>query len=230
MERSPEQGLFSFCKGCEHMSEVKNFKPNSHAYKESMKVNDGSDDKKKEIERMKITGGTSTTTKPTFMKKVTKTFMTEDISNVKSYVISDVIVPGIKDFVWDVLISTINSMFGKTGVRKNYSKESWRTGYDKVKHSSGYSDREEPKSLAVDWEDIDFGSRGDAEYVLDSMQELISKYENVSILEYCGLADREGKYTWDKYGWTNLSTAKVIKSWDGRFKIRFPKPELLDDK
>lgn len=204
------------------MANIDNFKPNSYASKSK-----SSDEKKKEIEKLKITAPVPK--EKSLGKKVVKTFLSEDISDVKSYVVWDVVMPGIKDFIWDVLSSTVDSLFGRTSSKKgsgSYYTESWRR-YNKVKSNPDIREDRIDHADKTDisaWEDIDFDNRGQADYVLDMMKELIKKYDNVSVLEYCGLANREGKWTWDKYGWTNLDDALIKRTWGGRYEIRLPRP------
>ena len=74
---------------------------------------------------------------------------------------------------------------------------------------------------------IVFNSRGDAEAVLMSMDELISQYEVVRVADLYDLAGITGDYTDYRYGWTDIRSARIERVRDG-YIIRMPKALPLD--
>ena len=65
-------------------------------------------------------------------------------------------------------------------------------------------------------------SRGEAEDVLERMDELIATYQVVSVADFYDLVGVSGNYTDNKYGWTDIRNASVIRVRDG-YMIKLPK-------
>lgn len=66
-----------------------------------------------------------------------------------------------------------------------------------------------------------FESREKAEEVLSRMNELIDTYGAVSVSDVCDLCGMTSVYTDNKYGWTNLGEAEVIRVRAG-YKLSLP--------
>lgn len=73
-----------------------------------------------------------------------------------------------------------------------------------------------------DYDDIILESRGEAEDVLERMDELIATYQLVSVADFYDLVGVSGNYTDNKYGWTDIRNASVIRVRDG-YMIKLPK-------
>ena len=74
------------------------YKPNSHKYKaEQQKL----EAEKKKIE--KVVSGTAKVQKKTKAHKFADVFLSEDASSVKTYLLMDVIVPTVKNLIFDTI-------------------------------------------------------------------------------------------------------------------------------
>jgi hypothetical protein len=162
------------------------------------------------------------------MQKLTDVFISKDVDSVKSYILMDVLIPAIKKAMSDIVTNGIDMLlYGESDRRKGGSaaaKVSYR-GYYEKQHER---DREESYSQRTrsgySYDDIVFGSRGDAEEVLSKMDELIDVYRVVSVADLFDMAGITGApYTDNKYGWTDISTASAVRVRDG-YIIRLPKP------
>lgn len=178
----------------------------------------------------KVVSGTVKTKKKNELSKITDVFISEDVRNVKNYILMDVLVPAVKDAIEDIITNGIRMILrGETGARKSNStasKVSYRSYYDD-RHSNERRYNDRPTSR-YSYDDLIFDSRGDAEEVLDRMCELISKYQMATVadlFEFAGETDRP--YTDNKYGWTNLRNAEVIRV-RGGYMIKMPKALPMD--
>ena len=73
-----------------------------------------------------------------------------------------------------------------------------------------------------EYDDIIIESRGDAELVLDQLEEIISTYGVASVADLYDLVGITGRsYTDNKYGWTDIRNAKVVRT--GRLYLTAPK-------
>lgn len=163
-------------------------------------------------------------TKKNEMRKLTDVFISEDVANVKNYILLDVLVPSIKKAIYDIVVNSLDmSLFGGrgNGKRPTADKVSYRDyngvsrrddrGYSGSRSTSGYS-----------YDDIVLETRGEAEAVLSRMDEIMEEYEIVRVADLYDLVGITGDYTDNKYGWTNIRNAEVVRVRDG-YKIKMPR-------
>ena len=177
--------------------------------------------------------GAAKTRKKGEMQKFADVFIAEDANNVKSYILMEVIVPAVKKAISDLgdgltLIVTTGIdmiLYGEAGCSKKNgtaSKVSYRNYYDqgtdRVRAGSVGNRRNTP-----DYDDILFDTRGDAEAVLDAMNDIISQYGTVSVSDFYDLARvPNDNFTMNRYGWTNIGGATVVRVRDG-YILKLPR-------
>jgi len=194
-------------------------KPNSHRFKEAQQLADTAE---KKVE--KVVSGPVKSRKRSIFQDVAGEFLSKDVSNIRNYVLGDVLIPAIKKAVDDIVTNGIKMMlYGETGRKKGStyaSSVSYRGYYDKQR------EQDEPVGQRVvngyRYDDITFATRGDAESVLMRMDELIDVYGSASVADFYDLAGVTGNYTDNKYGWIDLQSATAIRMRDG-YIIKFPK-------
>lgn len=76
------------------------------------------------------------------------------------------------------------------------------------------------------YDDIVFESRGDAEVVLDQMEDLLDHFKVVRVADLYDLAGLSCGYTENKYGWSDLRDAYVDRT-RGGYVIRLPRADAL---
>lgn len=154
---------------------MEEYKPNSHKSKEEQK----NLVPEKRVE--KVISGTVKSKKKSEMQKFADVFISEDVNNVKSYIVMDVLVPAIKKAISDIVTNGIDMiLYGETGKSKKNSTAS-KVSYQKY-YDSGKKDYTAPKSrTSYEYDELLFETRGDAESVLDAMNEIIAQYEVVSV-------------------------------------------------
>ena len=158
-----------------------------------------------------------------------ETFISEDASNIKSYILMDVLVPAVKKAISDIVVDGID-MILYNGERRddkrrgNSSKVSYRNYYDR--REDRFAD-EGSRRTRYSYDDIILDSRGEAEEVLERMDELIDTYKMVTVADLYDLVGITGSYTDCNYGWTNIRTATVVHVRDG-YMLKLPKPLPID--
>lgn len=199
------------------MSEM-DYKPNSHKYKEEQK----SAPVEKRVEP--VVSRAAKTRKKSEIRKMTDVFISEDARNVKSYVFMDVLVPAIKKAIVDIIVDGANMIFyGSTARGKKRSSGDY-VSYGKYsdRSRSDYR-REEPRRQdRFDYEDIIFESRGEAEAARAQMDEVVDKYGFVTVADMYDMAELSCPYTANKYGWTSIRSAEVLRTRDG-YVLKLPK-------
>ena len=201
---------------------MEDFKPNSNRFKAQQKELE----REKRVDKPVVTGKVVTKKQSKF-RKFTNEFISEDAKNVRSYVFGEVLIPAIKKAISDIVTDGISMILygesGKGGRRSTASKVSYRDYYDRDYRSrdtrsttSGYS-----------YDDIVLDSRGEAQDVLDRMDELMDTYKLVRVADLYDLVGITGNYTDNKYGWTNIRNAEVVRVRDG-YMIKMPRAVPID--
>lgn len=203
---------------------MEDYKSNSHKSKEEKNL----PAENKKVEKV-VTG--KVTKKKNNARKLKDTFISDEASNLKSYVLLDVLIPAAKKAISDIVTNGIDMiLYGKTGRSKK------KSGYSSgVSYRSYYDDRREreseryprTRSAGYSYDDIIIESRREAEEVLERMDELIDKYTVVSVADMYDLVGISCNYTDNKYGWTSLRSAEVVRVRDG-YIIKLPKALPID--
>lgn len=196
----------------------KEYQSNSHRSKEL--AADTTREKKEKVVSGKVS------TKPNKKRNLASIFVSEDITNVKSYVLMEVLVPTIKKTISEIVTNSVDMiLYGETrGSHKRSSSGniSYRKYYDDKR--SDYRDRREsPKAnVRFDCEDIEFDSRGDAEMVKRRMLETSEEYGMVTVADMYDFAGLTVPFTAQNYGWMGLRNIDVHRGRDGYY-LKLPK-------
>ena len=79
----------------------------------------------------KVVNGTAKTRKQSEVKKFAGIFMPDEVGDVKTFIITDVVIPGLKNAIADVVSIVLFGEAGRIGTRKNAgSKVSYQRYYD----------------------------------------------------------------------------------------------------
>ena len=195
---------------------MEEYKPNSHKSKE-----EAAKLPEKKIE--KVITGVAKTRKKSETRKLADIFISEDIANVKSYVLMDVLVPAIKKAISDIVTNGIDMiLYGETGKNKKKSPAS-RISYNSFCERPGERRDYNRTRSGIDYDDIVFDNRGDAEAVLSAMEDVIGQYQVVSVADLYDLAQiSSNNYAANNYGWNDLRTAQVVRVRDG-YMLKLPR-------
>lgn len=195
------------------MSEV-HFEPNSHKYREEKQQNTP------EKPRMeKVIQGTVKTRKKSDISKLKDNFIAEDAATIKTYLLTDVLLPAMKNMIEDMVTNGIRMLLrGDTAARKSgggsASKIQYNRMYDRRDDDRRPSMNYRSRS-AYDFDDIILETRGEAEAVIDRLCEAIEVYNQASVGDLNDLVGRTGNYTDNDYGWYNLRGARAVRTRDG---------------
>ena len=204
------------------MGSLDQYKPNSNKYKEEQAL---ANKEEKKIE--KVVTGKVITKKDGFFSKMFRGLISEDAKDVKSYVFGDVLIPAIKKAISDIVSDGIDIiLYGESSGKKRRSpaeRVSYRSYYDR---SSAYR-RPSPVYSDYSYDNIILETRGEAEEVLARMDELIDTYKLVSVADLKDLVGITGNYTDNRYGWTSIRSAEVVRVRDG-YTIKMPRPMPID--
>lgn len=201
---------------------MNDYKPNSHRFKEEQKV--AVEQKKVE----KVVDGAARVKKKSVASRATESFMSD--------ILADVLIPAGKKAVSDVA-KTVFDMFrdaidtalygekgrprGDSPVRRAYSKY-YDSGSSRSRFDEDYKARTQ-----IDFGDIEYDTRGEAEMVLDEMRDRVREYGLVTVSDMYEMSGLAAPYTSNKYGWSNIESAEIVRTRDGCI-IKLPRMKLMD--
>ena len=199
------------------------YKANSHRVKEEQKSKEVV---KKDIQPV----AKAKTKKKSEVKKFADVFIAEDITSVKDYIVNDVLIPAAKKAISDIITNGIDMILygeakGRDRRRDGGSRVSYTKYYERDRDRE--YDRGRTRRSVYDYDDIILDTRGEAEDVLNRMDDLIDAYGMVSVADLYDLVGVSGNYTDNKYGWTNLRNAEVRRTRDG-YLLKLPKALPFD--
>ena len=173
----------------------------------------------------KVVSGTVKTKSKSGITKFTDIFFASDIASVKTYIWQEILVPAFRRTLSEVMKNGTDMLiFSDAEKRKKETpanRYSYRNYYDRPEESRRDSYRQQTRS-GYSYNDVIFDNRGDAEEVLNRMDELIDKFGIVSVADLYDMAGITGNYTDNKYGWTDISNAKAVRVQDG-YVLKLPR-------
>ena len=172
----------------------------------------------------------------TFSSKLHDDLELEDNHEVATYIWKDIIIPKAKDFVYELLTGSLEKkMYGTSsagrrgGPRRNEGTASYARYYKSDSRPS-HRDDDSNTSGNLDYKDIMFDTRADAEDVLSTLCDLIDTYDEASIgdlYDAAGITPDDNFAKNAEYGWKNLSQAAVRRVKDG-YILDLPRPRFLN--
>ena len=199
---------------------MERYEPNSHLSKERR----AEAEKAKERKVEKVVKGT-VKTRENKSRKFMGNFISGDANSVWEAVLMDVLIPSLKKLVSEGINTASDLLiYGEArGRSRSDSKVSYRRYYD-----DRYGDRRESESRSrgtrnrFDYDELVYETRGEAETVLDKMQETLDRYQLVSVGDMYDFSGVSAPFTSHDYGWTSLRSAGVRRVRDG-YVLDLPK-------
>lgn len=156
------------------------------------------------------------------LQRFVNLFIAEDVSNIKSYILMDVLIPTAKDALSNI-VDTILYGSGYRHSRSNSADSRYRD-YNKM---SNHRNSNTPKTKNVyNYDDPIFRTKDEASLVLEALDEIIETNGVVSVMDLFIASDRSCDYTYDNYGWTDIRNATLVRYPEG-WIIKLPKPMPL---
>lgn len=189
------------------------------------------------VEEPRVTGpvisGSAIERKEPLRKKFLQAYAGDSAQSVGQYLLMDVIVPGTKNIISDLVTQGINRLlYGTSRPSQGVNSSLGGRGYGKFFNGGANSSPSQngPTVHRVQ-ESQQFGeiilqTRPDAELVIDELRALIETYGNAKVSNLYAMIGKSGDFTNQSYGWTNLSRAGVIQIREG-YLLDLPKPEIL---
>jgi hypothetical protein len=197
-------------------------------------------DDPKRVER--VTSAETVRRKRGLGRQFREAFIGGSARTAAEYMITDVIVPAVRDTIAEALQSGIEKLiYGDTRPRNRSTPPTGYANVGRVNYSGMSSSSVPPRATAPappqlsrrsrtrhDFDELVIPSRQEANEVLDRMFDILSRYGSVPIAdlyELCGLQSAHTDYKW---GWKDLKGARASKLRNGGYLLNLPEPEPLD--
>lgn len=192
----------------------------------------------------KITTGEVIKRKKSWFKKFREKFISDtDNRSVLEHVTFEILIPAAKVMVTEAVNAGMNRKLygeGYSPRRRNLGHSVGQTAYHRMGRASrpmvnDLFGREDPRAPSLtqraranhDFEEIILETRVDATEVIDSLFELISKFEVATVADLYDLVGVESSYTDRAWGWVDLRGSDVVRVSNG-YLLSLPRPEPLD--
>ena len=178
--------------------------------------------------------------KKTFFQRIGQTFLGEDAGSVGLYIVQDVLIPAAKETIQSMITGGIDMLlYGERGrsyspIKRNRERTSYSSYYN---NSPGRFDRREgtrsreisrTPGIHSDLDGISWERPGDAEEVMDALEETLEEYGQVSVADYYEMAGVGALTQWTdyKWGWLSLDRARIVRTHSG-WELSLPRPREL---
>lgn len=197
---------------------IEDLKPNSHTYKEKERL-------KAAVKKEDIVS-----TKKSTARKVVDQFIAEDSRRIKEWLFEDIIIPGIKNTILDMLqMMFFKEISPRRGGDRRRGYDDYSSYYGRSSRGSSRRDRDhyDDRDTKIKYDNIVLRNRDEAERVVDEMKERIRKCDSASVADLYDLLDLTGKYTDNNWGWTDERDIGIRRVSSG-FLIDVAEPRYLD--
>lgn len=184
----------------------------------------------KEVVKQIVNSKISRKKKP-LSKKFAESFFNDDVGNIGEYIIYDVIIPGAKSVIYEIITNSLGmSLFGQVmpqNIKRHGSKSivnySGASAHNSINNRRAVSERTRSNHS---FDDIVLENKWEAEEVLSMMVEMIDKYDQVTVGDLYDMVGATSSFADQSYGWFNLNTASVRRDRAG-YVLVLPRTEVL---
>lgn len=167
------------------------------------------------------------------------TFIGGNARGALHYMLAEVVVPAIQDTLIEAFQSGVERLIRGESARPRRGTPP--SGYGSVPHVSYNSISRGPMSTGKsaqrtisrqsrarqEFDEIVIASRQEAEEVIDSMFDILTRYGSVSVADLYTLVGFRAEHTDHKWGWTQLRGANAVRQRKGGFLLDLPDPEAF---
>lgn len=186
--------------------------------------------KEKKVESV-INGDEFVSRKRSVAKKLGDILLNGDAQDVKSYLINDVLIPSVKETIFELASKGLDMLlFGGSGTRPSSKSNQTYISYNnysnqrRTQHERSTRRYDEPK---FNDEELIFREPGPAYVVLEKMMAIFEEYHIVTKADLNDIMNRTGNFTDNNWGITDMSGATVSRV-RGGYLLNLPRWKHLD--
>lgn len=144
--------------------------------------------------------------------------------------IFNVLVPAAKDAIIDAVQSGFETLIrGEVRVKHRTPTASAGTpqyAYNRIAQSSVKPPTALSRAARArhDFDELVLQSRAEADEVIEQLATIVEQYDSASVADLYTLTGFKSDHTDNKWGWTNLASARVSRDTGGGYLLHLPKP------
>ena len=199
----------------------------------SHKVRNGETVPNKVVERPKVKGKVGVR-KKNGVTKFVEAFLPEDVSDVKTFIISDVVIPSVKKILDDIfhtiLYGSTDRSYYSSNRGSSGSRVSYQNYFDRRSSSSSQRSRRNESIYVLD-DDFVFEFEREADDFIRWIMDEINEVGFVRLSDVNEYVGRTGYHTDNHYGWKSINGFKITNYGRGdeqEFVVRLPRPFPID--
>jgi hypothetical protein len=185
-----------------------------------------------------VTVGEVVSQKKTVGKRLREALIGGDSQSVASYIITEVVVPQVKDLITEAVTQGFERLVYGDGrssrrpsVRPGHAPTNY-TRYGKIGNNpigrASREDRPTPVLQSKNMDDILLATRPEADEVLDRMSLLIDEYGAASISDLYKMVGWTASHVDTKWGWESIQGCDVRRARGEGYVLNLTKPIPLD--
>jgi len=173
-------------------------------------------------------------------RKISETFFGGNAQHAASAMVFDVMIPATKDAIADAITQGIERMLWGEVRSRSRRREHGRVDYHRLSTSrrdprDRRDPREDPRGGGLsrrsraqhNFDEIILETRAEAIEVIDQLEEHMDRYGEVTVADMYNMVGISPKFTDERWGWTDLRNADVIRVRDG-YLLDLPRPEPVN--
>lgn len=191
-------------------------------------IRQGAKAKPVEEEASKAIKGSSQVKKKTIGEKIADAFIATDGKDIKDYFLFDVLVPGLKRGIEDLIHMLLyNDKKGGRVARSRGESTVRRVGYNSI-----YSDRRDNEAALTSqmrsgYSDLTYDTREDAEEILSMIDDRIEDAGFATLKYLNSISGMPSDFTQSNWGWRSTAGTKIYQVRSGRWLLKMPRLEEL---
>lgn len=168
-------------------------------------------------------------------KKLRETFLGGGDRSIAEFVFQDVIVPNIKDMLFEANQQAMERMLYPGSEPRPFRRRDPRRGHTNYNGISRgpARDRDEERSMSRraranhDFGEIILPTRPEAEAVLEGLFAVLEEYDVVAVSDLYEMVGISSQFTDRKWGWVDLRGSDIRRIREG-WLLDLPRPEVID--
>lgn len=172
-------------------------------------------------------------------KKFYETFAVNNIKDARDYIVSDVIIPGFFDLLYDGATRGLARLiYGENGAKAKRlaanNQKDYSTRIKRLSDGESFRNRDlrnvDNRVVSIsDYNEIELATRAQAEQLLDDMCEFLDGHECITVAKMYEFARfKGGEITDNDWGWSNLRGAEIVRT-AGGWSLILPRAVAIKD-
>lgn len=176
----------------------------------------------------KVLDGDIKPEKKSLMKRIADAFIAVDAKDIRTYLIFDVLIPGLKRGAEDLLhMALYNDKKSDRVTRSRGGSSIRRLEYSSIRPMRDDDSMSLNRNTLAGNTDLVFPTRDKAEEALDMVNERIQATGFATLKYYYTITRQETEWSQAKWGWRSMDGATIVQTRSGGYVLKMPRLEEI---